>query len=70
MYVTETGLIRLNQPVLCIVGKQHVASVGFMGRLEGTVLFGTAGLTLEGKIRMDFKERGSKCVEWLDLAQD
>jgi hypothetical protein len=59
MYVTETGLIRLNQPALRIVGKQHVASVGFMGRLEGTVPFGTAGHTLEGKIRMDFKERGS-----------
>jgi len=47
-----------------------VASVGYMCRFEATIPFGRLGHTLEGKIRMDLKERGCKCVDWLDVARD
>ena len=47
-----------------------MASVGYMGRLEVTVPFGRPGHTLEGNIRMDIKERGCECEDWLDVARD
>jgi hypothetical protein len=47
-----------------------VASVGFMGRLEGTIPFGRSGHTLEGNIRSDLKERGCEGVDWLDVVRD
>jgi len=47
-----------------------VANVGFRGRLEVTIAFGRPGHTMNGKIRMDLKESGCECVDWLDVARD